>query len=403
MTNIIGLDCESAYNFEGKGIINPWMDGFYLTCVGLVSTNLLGVYPYEKEVIWFDHSTHLPTPRAVEKLQEVVNWADIICGHNIKFDVNVLRSWCGIKFNNTPLFCTMIGDYIITGQNTRNLNYSLNEVAERYGLPPKLDKVKSHWDDGTDTCDIPEEILEEYVLDDAEKPVLLYHMQMKKIEQSGLQKVIELQNEFSYSLSDMEIGGFRWDVERSDRLIKEVGDELNDIETEMLEIIDMPNVNLASSDHLSAILYGGILKSKCRKRVLKTYKTRPDKWVERWVEESIEIDGLRFEPDKKWATKKEGVYQTGKDILKKLKCKTPQQRRFKKLLLVHSVVQKSLTTLKGKDGGLSTKVRADGNIHPSFLQTITVTGRLSSRDPNGTNLPRGNTSPIKNCIISEEE
>jgi DNA polymerase-1 len=39
-------------------------------------------------------------------------------------------------------------------------------------------------------------------------------------------------------------------------------------------------------------------------------------------------------------------------------------------------------------------------LHPKFMQAVTATGRLSSRDPNFQNQPRGGTFPIRKVVVS---
>jgi len=209
----------------------PWDKGFYLSCIG-VQLNL------DEEVIWFDHNQHMPTPLATDIIQNYIELADIVIAHNMKYDLNVLRYWLDIKFNGKPLYCTMIGEYILSGQNTRNYRFNLNACCKRNGLEPKLDKVREHWDAGIDTCDIPPEILSEYVMDDVYKAHDLYLIQSQSIEELELGQIIRLQNEFTYSLSDMECNGFKFDLKRSDQIVKETKEEINKIETELYTIIE---------------------------------------------------------------------------------------------------------------------------------------------------------------------
>ena len=50
--------------------------------------------------------------------------------------------------------------------------------------------------------------------------------------------------------------------------------------------------------------------------------------------------------------------------------------------------------------GIKNNVDSKGFIHPEFMQYVTATGRLSSRNPNFQNMPRGSTFAIRKVVES---
>lgn len=50
--------------------------------------------------------------------------------------------------------------------------------------------------------------------------------------------------------------------------------------------------------------------------------------------------------------------------------------------------------------GIKRGLGNDYILHPSYMQFTTATGRLSSRNPNFQNQPRGNTFPVRRCVVS---
>jgi DNA polymerase I-like protein with 3'-5' exonuclease and polymerase domains len=333
------------------------------------------------------------------EMQALIDEADIIAAHNAKHDVTILRNYL-ISFDDVELWCTMLTEYLLSGMNTTDRTFGLSAVAEEYGMSPKLDKVRTYWDDDKDTCQIPVEILHEYVLDDCRKALTICEHQIELVKMMKMDKLVKLQNEFTLSLSDMELYGFKFDTVRAKEIVDEYGLLLSGWEKELQEIADEPRLKIASNQQLSALLYGGKTKVSWTDWVIQTLKTKPEsKYYEKTFTEEIVLDGIGFKPIGK--KRLDGSGATDKETIKKLKAKTPVQKHVKKLLLEYSNAKKVVSTLWSSNPkkGLLNKLGIDGHIHPNLNQTVTATGRLSSSDPNSQNMPRGSTSPIKECII----
>jgi DNA polymerase I-like protein with 3'-5' exonuclease and polymerase domains len=382
---VLSLDIEHSTN-----VFRAWEKGFYMSCVGLVDS-----WDVEK-VIWFEHETEAPTKRGLEVIQASVDWATTIVGQNLKHDMNILR-YMGIDFEGKRLWCTMVSDYLLNGQDI-SLRYDLNSIAKRHDCPQKDPRVQTYWDRGIETYNIPSNILGPYVLQDCRIPLLLFYIQRKLGEIEGMKYLLNLQNEFQLALSDMEVFGFNFDVEKAENIIKSYSELAKPLVKEFSEMICEPHFNIGSPQQLSAALYGGLLKTKWREWTTKTYKTLPEtKYYEKEFKCEKHIQGLKFVPLRK-SRKKDGYYKTDKETIPKLKAKTQEQKRAKKLLVHYSKYAKVIETLHGKKKtkGLLNRIQPDGYIHPKFNQAIAKTGRLTSPEQQW---PRSYISPIKQCII----
>ena len=73
------------------------------------------------------------------------------------------------------------------------------------------------------------------------------------------------------------------------------------------------------------------------------------------------------------------------------------QREFLEKYMRYNALATYLNTfvenIKNNTGG-------DEYIHPQFMQCVTATGRLSSRNPNFQNMPRSGTFPVREAIVS---
>jgi len=386
---IVCLDSEHS-----TGAFRPWETGFYLTCCGVIVEE---GGEREESIVWFDHRDQEATIDGIIKIQKVVGKADLLVFHNGKHDLSVLRGF-GVDFGDVKLHCTMVGDYLIEGQN-KQLSYKLDDVAKRYELGGKHDEVRSYWDRGIQTYDIPDWILGPYCLQDCNLTLDIYHKQVPRIEAAGLWKVVDLQNEFIYVLTDMEDNGLLFDVEVADEIIRINQEEVVRYTGRILEgVPDGDKINLSSHQQLSALLYGGVLKLSWEEWTIVEYKTKPySKYYEKTIRKEVAFPGLGFTPNKK-DRKEDGYYKVDKDTISGLPAHTRAQRELKKLLVEYSKHAKVVSYLQGRKGdkGLMSKLQPDGYLHPSLNQTVTATGRLSSSDPNGQNL----FPAIKPCFTS---
>lgn len=387
---IVCLDTEHS-----SSIFNPWELDFYLTCVGVIVEE---GGERTDDLIWFDHKDAQPTDDGLVKLQAYIDDADLLIFHNAKHDINVLRGF-GIDFDDTRLWCTMITDYLIEGQN-KELKYSLDAVAERYGLGQKHDEIKEYWKRGEQTYDIPDWKLGPYCIQDVNLTLDIYHAQIPRVEKADLGRVVKLQNEYTYCLSDMEYNGLLFDTEVLDEIVRIHQEKARSYSDKVLVGMEYASdINLSSPQQVSAVLYGGVLKFKRLQWEIKTFKYHSTyKEYNRQIETPIK--GFGFRPNKK-DLKADGYYKVDKDTIAGLNAPTATHRRIKKLLVKYSEHAKVVSTLQGRRGdkGLLSKVQPDGCIHPTLNQTVAATGRLTSSNPNGQNLPRGNTSPIKTCFV----
>ena len=124
----------------------------------------------------------------VEYLQECIDGADIVVGHHIKYDVH----WTareGICFDNVKqVWCTQLAEFILTSQ--RSPYASLNDTLIKYGIPPKLDRVKTeYWDKFVDTDEIPIEILLEYNGYDVEGTEEVFKRQYEQLTGKQIQTI----------------------------------------------------------------------------------------------------------------------------------------------------------------------------------------------------------------------
>ena len=115
---------------------------------------------------------------------------------------------------------------------------------------------------------------------------------------------------------------------------------------------------------------------------------------------SKEVAGLRILPRNTKDVAQAG-FKTDKTTLEDmLPSLSGAAKEFVELYVRYSALRTYLSTFVE---GMENNVDENNFIHPEFMQCITATGRLSSRNPNFQNMPRGSTFRIRKVVESRFE
>jgi len=198
--------------------------------------------------------------------------------HNAVFDLGFLSIALGSPIINN-VFDTMLAERVLT--NGTGLECSLKAVADRY-LQVHLDKgLQTSFGSYSFTDDQIE-----YAAKDAQVLPAIRDMQMAKLRENGLMKVMQLENDLAPIVAGMEVAGMGFDGDRwkilSDSLLRESQEVNNRIQSNLgLEHTmtdffgNISGINLNSRDQvLSQLKKIGIDLPDYRDQTLKSYAAK---------------------------------------------------------------------------------------------------------------------------------
>lgn len=307
---------------------------------------------------------------------------NLFIAFNAKFELGWSRR-LGFEMPKA-VWCCQLAEYMLDRQKPYP---SLEETAQKYGLPSKLDIVKTeYWDKNIDTDAIPPNILAEYCEQDVNLTYNIYLLQKQQFEKRPLlYRLFKLACQDLLVLAEMEWNGLPY----NDQLCKE---RTAECEAEKLQIVsllssvypDVP-INFGSGDQLSAFLYGGTIVQTV-KQPAGIFKTGERKGQVKFQNVDIEHKLPRLvEPLKNSELKKPGFYATDEGTLKKLK--GPFAKKYVTPILRLARLDKLIGTYyEGLPKLNKTMDWNEGMLYPNYNQCVTQTGRLSSSRPNGQNL-----------------
>jgi DNA polymerase I len=265
-------------------------------------------------------------------------------GHNIKYDAIVLARF-GLVVE--PLsFDTMLAEWLID-PGSRNLGLKNLSMA-RLGIEmTHIEDLIGKGKNQLSMADVPVENAAPYAAADADMTLRLKAVLEPELQKAGLMDVFtQVEMPLVPVLAQMEMNGIRLDLDFFHAFAKELNERVTDIEKRIYEAVGTV-FNINSTQQLSKILF----------------------------------ERLRLTPPGNFRKTASGHYSTSADVLEELR----GQHEVVDLVLE----QRELTKLK------STYVEAlpaavdpvTGRVHTSFNQSGSVTGRLSSTNPNLQNIP----------------
>ena len=261
-------------------------------------------------------------------------------GQNLKYDLVVLRT-AGVRVAGVA-FDTMIASYLLEAGRR---GHSLDALALHH-LGHETIKIESLIGKGKNQRKMDEVALKEitdYAAEDADIPLQLKPILEKRLHENQLGELFaKLEIPLVDILAEMEYLGIRVDIKRLQKLSKQFGARLKDLEAEIYELAD-GNFNIASPKQLASVLF-----EKLELPVIKKTKTGPSTDAD-VLEQLAEYHSL---PEK---------------II--------EYRQFAKLKNTYVDALPELVNAN------------TGRVHASFNQVVAATGRLSSSDPNLQNIP----------------
>jgi len=396
------------------------------------------------------------------KIQSILDKTTLLIGHNIKFDLMWLLE-SGFKYTGR-VYDTMLGEYILNRGIRKSLTLEMSCRRRKIGskdsaIKEWTDRGIPFQDIPADVVEEYGKIdvaitrrLFDSQMDD-----------LKMAKNKGLLMTLKMMNEFLVVLSDMERNGININLEELHSVEKEYRAEFAYLKQKIDKIVYKQmgdtKINLSSPEQLSWLIYSK--KPKDKKEWAKIFnvgidkstgknKRRPQYSRQQFrnlVSDNTEVihrtvaqqchtckgkgvikklkkdgspyknytkcpdcdgDGYLYTPMAKIAGFRqvprsvydiaESGFRTDRITLNKIAAEAEGEfKDFIDAIVRHNAVDTYLNTFVE---GLKNFTNEKGFLHPKFMQAITATGRLSSRDPNFQNQPRGKTFPIRKVVTS---
>ena len=411
---------------------------------------------------YFTYHSEKVSEGCYDLIQERLDQTTLLVGHNLKFDLMWMLE-AGFKYSG-KVYDTMLGEYILNKGVRKSLTLQMCCQRRKIGMKDDRIKEYMDRGISFDNipADLVEEYGRNDVT--ITKRLFDSQMQDFKLPANkDLIKTAKMMGEFLVVLSDMERNGIYVDLNVLEKVNAEYTAEKEYLRQKIGKIVynkmGDTEINLSSPEQLSWLIYSkkpldksnwakifnvGIDKAtgKSKRRpqfsrnqfrsLVKNnsepvYKTSASKCLHcdgKGVIKKIKKDGSPYKNYTKCADCdgdgfiyhkmaklagfnqvpksvydiSESGFRTDKITLSKLSAESEGElREFLDAIVRYNAIDTYLSTFIS---GIKDHTDTNGMLHPKFMQAVTATGRLSSRDPNFQNQPRGKTFPIRQVVKS---
>ena len=411
---------------------------------------------------YFTYHSEKVSEGCYDLIQERLDQTTLLVGHNLKFDLMWMLE-AGFKYSG-KVYDTMLGEYILNKGVRKSLTLQMCCQRRKIGMKDDRIKEYMDRGISFDNipADLVEEYGRNDVT--ITKKLFDSQMQDFKLPANkDLIKTAKMMGEFLVVLSDMERNGIYVDLNVLEKVNAEYTAEKEYLRQKIGKIVynkmGDTEINLSSPEQLSWLIYSkkpldksnwakifnvGIDKAtgKSKRRpqfsrnqfrsLVKNnsepvYKTSASKCLHcdgKGVIKKIKKDGSPYKNYTKCADCdgdgfiyhkmaklagfnqvpksvydiSESGFRTDKITLSKLSAESEGElREFLDAIVRYNAIDTYLSTFIS---GIKDHTDTNGMLHPKFMQAVTATGRLSSRDPNFQNQPRGKTFPIRQVVKS---
>lgn len=262
---------------------------------------------------------------------------DILVAHNAPYEISWWLThhydeYMAFIARGGRVFCTAYGHYLLSNQQDQYP--ALSEIAPLYGGTHKVDAVKAMWEAGYLTSQIDQELLSEYLSGpsgDIENTTRVLIGEWAQLNKRGMLKMALMRMDGMLMWSYMMHVGLHVDREIAERNRQELQVQIDGLTEKLYQYLpaDMPAVareqfKFTSAYHMSAFVFGGVLKYKDRvertdkdgqliyvKEEAPLFKAGKETWVKPKAECIFDEEArLWYDPERKVH---QAIYAAGKN------------------------------------------------------------------------------------------